>query len=299
MSLQTLEIGDWPTGGHIAHFLAHLHIPGSTKRCIWGPNLKYLSSILFSIDTETARTKCRGWDSDIKRVVITCALGGDMVGIDEGTVYIQGRLDFQSIYPLFRDLPRIFNHVEELCLTPTPHQVLPSNEEYKLLFKVLPNIRRLAINDMDIGVILQALGVFTRRSDEAIHEVSLPELRELDIRYSTQNSSKDDQLRDALGTAYQVNVLSSAIGLAKVAQIRAKNECPLESVSMDWGFRSMISVEDKADFVDIISRLQQFVAERVTVEWDEGGQDVEGGDVDLISKILEGMWPTLASKGIF
>jgi len=299
MSLQSLEIGDWPTGSHIAHFLAHLNIPGSTKRCIWGPNLKYLSSILFSIDTETARTKCRGWDSDIKRVVLTCAPGGDMVGIDKDTVYIQGHLDFQSIYPLFRDLPRVFNHVEELCLTPTPHQVLPSNEEYKLLFKVLPNIRRLSINDMDIGVILQALGVFTKRSDEAMHEVSLPELRELNIRYSTQNSSTDDEPRDALGAAYQLSVLSSTMGLAKVAQIRAKDECPLEIVSMGWGDRSIISLEDKADFVDIISRLQQFV-ERVTFEWDEGGhQSVEGGDFDLISKVLEGMWPTLASKGIF
>jgi hypothetical protein len=296
-SLKSLEIGDWPTGGHIAHFLAHLNIPGSAKRCIWGPNLKYLSSILFSIDTETAQTKPKGWDSDIKRVILTCALGGDMVGIDKDTVYIQGHMDFLSIFPLFRDLPRVFNHIEELCLAPTPRQVLPSNEEYKLLFKVLPNVRRLSIIDMDIGVILQALGVFTRRSEDGIHEVSLPELRELDIRYSTQGSSTDGRLRDGLGAIYETSVLSSVIGLAKVTQIRAKDECPLESVSMGWGARS-VSVEDRVDFVDIISRLRQFV-ERVALEWEgDGGQGVQGG-IDLISDILKGIWPTTASEGIF
>jgi hypothetical protein len=295
-SLKSIEIGDWSAGGHIAHFLAHLNMPGSAKRCIWGPNLKYLSSTLFSIDTDTARTNLRGWDSDIKRVVLTCAPGGDMVGICRGTVYIQGGMDFQSIYPLFRDLPHVFTHVEELCLTPTPHQVLPSNDEYKLLFEALPNILRLSINDMDIGIILQALGVFRRRSDDAVHEMVLPELREVNIRYSTLNSSVDGHLKDALGVAYQNSILSSIIGLAKIAQIRTKDECPLERVSMHWGSRS-ISVEDNDDFADVISRLQRYV-EHVDSELRDGSQNDEHG-IGLVSRILEGMWPTIASKGFF
>lgn len=298
-SLKSLEIGDWPAGGHIAHFLAHLNIPGSAKRCIWGPNLKYLSSTLFSIDTDTARTKRRGWDSDIKRVVLTCAPGGNMVGICNGTVYIQGDMDFQSIYPLLRDLPHVFMHVEELCVTPTPQQVLPSKDEYKLLFEALPNIRRLSINDMDVGIILQALGVFRRRFDDAVHDVVLPELREVDIRYSTLNSSVDGHLKDALGVPYQNSVLSSIIGLAKVAQIRTKDECPLERVSMQWGSRSILVEDNDDDVADVISRLQQFV-EHVDFDFElrDGGQNVARG-IGLVSKILEGMWPTIASTGIF
>ena len=297
-SLKSIEIGDWPASGHIAHFLAHLNIPGSAKRCIWGPNLKYLSSTLFSIDTDTARTNRRGWDSDIKCVVLTCAPGGNMVGINEGTVYIRGDMDFQSIYPLFRDLSHIFFHVEELCLTPTPQQVLPSDDEYRLLLEALPNVRRLSINDMDIGIILQALGVFKRRSDDVVHELILPELREVNIQYSTLNSSVNGHLKDVLGVAYQNSVLSSIVGLAKVAQIRGKDECALDRVSMDWGSRS-ISVENNSDFVDVISRLERYVG-RVDFELRDGGQNVTGtGGVGIVSKILEGMWPTIASKGIF
>ena len=297
-SLKSLEIGDWPAGGHIAHFLAHLNMPGSAKRCIWGPNLKYLSSTLFSIDTDTARTNRRGWDSDMKRVVLTCAPGGNMVGISESTVYIQGDMDFQNIYPLFRDLSHVFTHVEELCFTPTPQQVLPSVDEYKLLLEALPNVRRLSVNDMDIGIILQALGVFKRRSDDVVHEVVLPELREVNIQYSTLNSSVNGHLKDALGVAYQNSVMSSIIGLAKVAQIRRKDECALERVSMEWGSRS-ISVENNDDFVDVISRLERYVG-HVSFELRDSGQNVNGtGGAGLVSKILEGMWPTIASKGIF
>lgn len=217
-----------------------------------------------------------------------------MIGICKGTVYVQGDMDFQTIYPLFRDLPHVFTHVEELCLTPTPQQVLPSSDECKLLFEVLPNIRCLSINDMDVGMILQALGVFIKRSDDVVHEVVLPELREVIIRYSTLNPSVlDGHLKDALGVAYQNSVLSSIIGLAKVAQIRAKDECPLERVSMDWGSRSS-SVEDNDDFLDVISRLERYV-EHVDFELRDGGQNVKGG-AGLVSEILEGMWPTIASK---
>jgi hypothetical protein len=190
-------------------------------------------------------------------------------------------------------------HVEELCVTPTPQQVLPSKDEYKLLFEALPNIRRLSINDMDVGIILQALGVFRRRFDDAVHDVVLPELREVDIRYSTLNSSVDGHLKDALGVPYQNSVLSSIIGLAKVAQIRTKDECPLERVSMQWGSRSILVEDNDDDVADVISRLQQFV-EHVDFDFElrDGGQNVERG-IGLVSKILEGMWPTIASTGIF
>lgn len=111
---------------------------------------------------------------------------------------------------------------------------------------------------MDVGIILQALGVFRRCSDDAVHEVVLPKLREVDIRYSTLNSSVDGHLKDALRVIYQNSVLLSIIGLAKVAQSRTKDECPLKRDGRCVGSRS-ISAVNNDDAVDVISRLEKYV----------------------------------------
>jgi hypothetical protein len=66
---------------------------------------------------------------------------------------------------------------------------------------------------------------------------------------------------------------------------------------MHWGSRSILVEDNDDDVADVISRLQQFV-EHVDFELRDGGQNVARG-IGLVSKILEGMWPTIASTGIF
>ncbi|KAF8972088.1 hypothetical protein BDZ97DRAFT_2070702 [Flammula alnicola] len=296
-ALRSIEIGDWVTNGHVAYFLAHLGIPGKAKRCIWGSDLKYLSSILFSIDVETAQRKERGWDSDINRVVFTSAKGGEMAGIYNRTVYIQGGLDFLSIYPLFRDQPQIFQKVEELCLTPIPSQVIPTAEEYRLLFTMLPNVRRLVMYDMDVTDILQVLGLYNSRTlREVAQDTVFPELREFDIRFSKQTDTS--QRLDGLGKEFRTSLLSIVIGLTKLAQGRAKIGCGFEKMSLDLGFRSLTG-DARDDCMELLPHLERWVS-KVEVNNEADSSNIAKEDADgLVSTILKGIWPTNASHGRF
>ncbi|KAF8878023.1 hypothetical protein CPB84DRAFT_1852488 [Gymnopilus junonius] len=227
--LKSLEIGDWASSGDIAYFLAHLVIPGTAKRCIWGKDLKYLSSILFPVDPGTARTLGRGWDIDVRQVNFTAAKGQNMIGIYNHAVFIQGGFNFLSIYPLFRDHPRIFERVEKLCLTPAVAEAALTADEYRLIFATLPNVQHLSMFDMDVSLIFQALGLFEILTP---HDVPFPELKAITIRYSRSKGHLDatSPTRDFLGNKYKLSPLSIVLGLVKLSQQRAAIGCPLTTL---------------------------------------------------------------------
>ena len=288
-SLTSIELGRWPSSGQTAYFLAHLRIPGAANRCIWGENLKYLSSILFSLDTDSALTHERGWDSNINRVVITCAAGGDMVGIHERTVHIQGTgLDFQSIYPLFRDQPQIFHKVEELCLTPTSKEMIPTHDEYRALFETMPGIRRLIIRDIDMAVIFNALGLFSRIDDGSNKDIPLPlpAMKELDIQYA---DSFQILKQDAFGRRYITSGLSTLLGLTKLIQQRSILGRPIEKVRLNLGGRrdagDMNTTESRLLERQLGQNLQHFALIR-------SGQLLAPREGEFVAGLLKGVWPS-------
>ncbi|KDR71074.1 hypothetical protein GALMADRAFT_229724 [Galerina marginata CBS 339.88] len=297
-ALTSLEIGDWINSGNIAYFLAHLVVPGTAKRCIWGDNFKYLSSILFPLDPETAKTKRRGWDSEIKRLVFTAIKGTDMIGIHDNAVYIQGDLDFLTIYPLFRDQPQIFDCVEEVVFSTTSSRAALTGEEYRLLFDTLPNVQRLLMVDMDISRILQAMGLFSQDTNST-SEPALSELREIDIQYSTMPGRLVDKSPacDPLGNEYKTSSLSAFMGLAKLCQRRHKLGYSVEKVKFNFGSRRIVG-DVRGDYTEMVDFLRRWVEDLELVDDLDGLCAVDVG-TNFVSELLEGMWPSGALLGNF
>lgn len=151
-SLEMMGLGDWPSSEVAAALMKRVRVPHSAQRCYWGRNLQLpesSSQILFDF--------MRGDGSaQLHRVVFGSIPGGDMIAVNNNSLYINGSFLFEAFSPLLLDKSGdILPSIRELVLTPFGPPT--SCRDWSRIFAILPLISRIVIRDAESGSLLRAL----------------------------------------------------------------------------------------------------------------------------------------------
>ena len=223
-ALRSLELGHWSQ----PEFFAHIRLPALARICFWG---NITADLLKALPIPSA--------TPIARLVLSSLPGGDMVTIDENSVYAND-IPFTLLLTLLQmevsQHPSIMvkNDITELVFTPlsTPLTIA----QWKALFELLPGLETVRIRNAEAGAILLAL-----------QSSQLPALETIDLTYSETISNTDP-----LGREFTSERTSLAALLVSLARSRSRST-PLARVCLRMGGRASASTwRDVEEAVEVL-----------------------------------------------